>query len=412
MRPIIINDPLYGFISIPRGLLSTLLDSPEMQRLDHIRQLGTSGLVYPSARHSRKQHSLGAFYLMQEALSILTQKGVFIFESEREAALAAILLHDVGHGPFSHVLEHDIIPGVSHEDISLRIMERINRRLKGDLTPAVSIFKDNYPQHFLHELVSSQLDVDRLDYVHRDAFYCGVQEGNIGAARITKMLAVAGDHLVVEHKGLYTVEHYLMARRLMYWQVYLHKTVVAAEEVLRSALRRAKCLVQAGEHLFASPALSYFLQHNINADEFSASDEALEIYLALTDADIICALSVWQQHPDVILSRLACAFMQRHLFKVEVFEGHLTETELEAHIARLRREVVQALDIDEADADFFVTHRRVSKVMYSDVGAGIGILQRDGNVAEVSSISHIVHSDPPQAGHDHKIYVFHPRIEA
>ena len=247
MSPIIINDPLYGFISVPPGLLSALLDTPEVQRLDHIRQLGTSSFVYPSARHSRKQHSLGALHLMQEALTVLSQKGEFFFEPESEGAMAAILLHDVGHGPFSHVLEHDLVPGVSHEEITLSVMERINQRLKGELAYAIQIFKDDYPKRCLHELLSSQLDVDRLDYVNRDSFYCGVQEGNIGAARITKMLRIVDDRLVVEHKGLYTVEHYLMTRRLMYWQVYLHKTVVAAEEVLRAVLRRAKHLAAAGE---------------------------------------------------------------------------------------------------------------------------------------------------------------------
>ena len=290
MSPIIINDPLYGFISVPSGLLSALLDTPEVQRLDHIRQLGTSSFVYPSARHSRKQHSLGALHLMQEALTVLSQKGEFFFEPESEGAMAAILLHDVGHGPFSHVLEHDLVPGVSHEEITLRVMERINQRLKGELTYAIQIFKDDYPKHCLHELLSSQLDVDRLDYVNRDSFYCGVQEGNIGAARITKMLRIVDDRLVVEHKGLNTVEHYLMTRRLMYWQVYLHKTVVAAEEVLRAVLRRAKHLAAAGESLFASPALAYFLYGVHTRESFWETDEALDRYLLLTDADLLCAI--------------------------------------------------------------------------------------------------------------------------
>lgn len=410
MSPLIINDPIYGFISVPRGLLAKIIDQPEFQRLDHIRQLGTSSFVYPSARHSRKQHSLGAFYLMQEALSSLGQKGEFIFDVEREAAEAAILLHDVGHGPFSHVLEHVLMSGVNHEQISLRVMERMNERLGGELTLAIKIFKDEYHKHFLHELVSSQLDVDRMDYVARDSFYCGVQEGSIGAARIIRMLTVVDDHLVVEQKGMNTVENYLMARRLMYWQVYLHKTVVAAEEMLRSALRRAKELAEQGVPLFASPALSFFLYNQIDAVRFAANDEVLERYLSLTDADIICALNVWREHEDSILSTLARGFVERALLKVEVLDGDTSEVELQAHCARLRAEVAEYMGIDSEEAHYFVTTQRVEKAMYQADSEGIGIVRNDGQVCDVSELSHIVRGDTPIALRDRKVYVFRPKM--
>ncbi|RRD75461.1 HD domain-containing protein [Alloprevotella sp. OH1205_COT-284] len=410
MSAIIINDPLYGFTSVPRGLLGQIIDQPEFQRLDHIRQLGTSSFVYPSAKHSRKQHSIGAFHLMQEALLILSQKGEFIFDSEREAAEAAILLHDVGHGPFSHVLENVLTIGVHHEEISLKIMERINRRLHGDLSLAIKIFKDEYPKHFLHELLSSQLDVDRMDYVNRDSFYCGVQEGSIGTARIIKMLNVRNDHLVVEHKGLHTVENYLMARRLMYWQVYLHKTVVAAEEVLRSALRRAKWLARRDQILFSTPALHYFLYNHVDAERFSNDPKALDNYLLLTDADMISALNVWQQHDDKILSILAQNFMKRRLFKVEVFDGEVTDIEIAQHVTRLQKEAAEALGINEEDASYFVTSKRVEKDMYSPLSEGIGILQTDDSVTDVGRLSNIVRTDPSQEYKDRKHYVFHQRL--
>lgn len=410
MSAIIINDPVYGFTSIPRGLLDEIIRQPEFQRLDHIRQLGTSSFVYPSAKHSRKQHSIGAFHLMQEALLSLSQKGEFIFDSEQEAAEAAILLHDVGHGPFSHVLENVLTKGVSHEDISLLVMERINQKLNGEISLAIKIFKDEYHKHFLHELLSSQLDMDRMDYVNRDSFYCGVQEGSIGAARIIKMLNVKDDHLVVEHKGLFTVENYLMARRLMYWQVYLHKTVVAAEEVLRSALRRAKELAAAGEILFCTPALHFFLYQQVNREVFYQNEDALENFLQLTDADILCSLNVWQQHSDRILATLAKNFITRRLFKVEVLSGDTTDIEIAQHIARLRRETAEIMNISEEEASYFVTSKRVSKDMYSATSEGIDILQTDGTIQEMSRLSNIVRGDTPQEFKDKSIFVFRQRL--
>ena len=301
----IINDPVFGFINIPKGLLYDLVRHPLLQRLTRIKQVGLSSVVYPGAQHTRFQHSLGAFYLMQEALLHLTAKGNFIFDSEAEAVEAAILLHDIGHGPFSHVLEHTIVRGVSHEEISLLLMERINREMNGALTLAIQIFRDEYPKRFLHQLVSGQLDMDRLDYLRRDSYYTGVIEGNIGSARIIKMLDVRDDHLVVEAKGIYSIENFLTARRLMYWQVYLHKTSVAYERMLVNTLLRAKELALQGEELFASPALRFFLYHDIDRERFLSDERCLEHFIALDDSDIWTSLKVWCHQPDKVLSTLS-----------------------------------------------------------------------------------------------------------
>ena len=264
----IVNDPVFGFIKIPRGLLYDIVSHPLMQRLNRINQLGLASVVYPAARHTRFQHSLGAFHLMSEAIVSLQQKGIFIFDSEAEAVQAAILMHDIGHGPFSHVLENTLIHGINHEDISLMMMEQINREMNGALTLAMMIFRNEYNKRFLHQLISSQLDMDRLDYLRRDAFFTGVTEGNIGSARIIKMLDVVDDRLVVNSKGIYSIENYLTSRRLMYWQVYLHKTAVAAEKVLVNALLRAKYLASEGREVFCPPSLRYFLYNDVDAERF------------------------------------------------------------------------------------------------------------------------------------------------
>ena len=299
----IINDPVFGFIKIPRGLLYNIVSHPLMQRLNRINQLGLASVVYPGARHTRFQHSLGAFHLMSEAVLSLQQKGNFIFDSEAEAVQAAILMHDIGHGPFSHVLENTLIHGISHEDISLMMMEQINRDLGGGLLNlAISIFKDEYGKKFLHQLISSQLDMDRLDYLRRDSFFTGVTEGNIGSARIIKMLNVVDDSLVVESKGIYSLENYLTTRRLMYWQVYLHKTAVAYEKVLVNTLTRAKDLTRQGHEVFAPPSLLYFLKNDVDAAWFTHHDEALQMYGELDDNDIWSAMKVWRHADDKILA--------------------------------------------------------------------------------------------------------------
>ena len=314
----IINDPVFGFINIPKGLLYDIVRHPLLQRLTRIKQVGLSSVVYPGAQHTRFQHSLGAFHLMSEAIMQLASKGNFIFDSEAEAVQAAILLHDIGHGPFSHVLEDTIVKDVSHEEISLMLMERMNKEMNGQLSLAIQIFKDEYPKRFLHQLVSGQLDMDRLDYLRRDSFYTGVTEGNIGSARIIKMLDVADDHLVVESKGIYSIENFLTARRLMYWQVYLHKTSVAYERMLISTLLRAKELASQGVELFASPAFHFFLYNNISPDTFRNDPECLENFIQLDDNDIWTSLKVWSNHPDKVLSTLSLGMINRNVFKVEI----------------------------------------------------------------------------------------------
>ena len=321
----IINDPVFGFIRIPRGLLYDIVRHPLFQRLNRINQLGLASVVYPGARHTRFQHSLGAFHLMSEAILSLQQKGQFIFDSEAEAVQAAILMHDIGHGPFSHVLENTLIHGISHEDISLLMMERINHDLKSQLGMAIAIFKDEYPKRFLHQLISSQLDMDRLDYLRRDSFFTGVTEGNIGSARIIKMLNVVDDRLVVEQKGIYSLENYLTTRRLMYWQVYLHKTAVAYEKVMVNMLHRAKYLAQQDASLFASPALAYFLRNDVDRQWFLSHQEAMQMYAELDDSDIWSAMKAWRHSSDKILSTLATDMLDRNIFKVEVHETPVSE---------------------------------------------------------------------------------------
>lgn len=384
----IINDPVFGFINIPKGLLYDLVCHPLLQRLTRIRQLGLSSVVYPGAQHTRFQHSLGAFYLMTEAIQHLTAKGNFIFDSEAEAVKAAILMHDIGHGPFSHVLEDTIVRGVSHEDISLLLMERINREMNGQLTLAIQIFKDEYPKRFLHQLVSGQLDMDRLDYLRRDSFYTGVTEGNIGSARIIKMLDVKDDHLVVEEKGIYSIENFLMARRLMYWQVYLHKASVAYERMLIAALLRAKELAAKGEDLFASPALRFFLYNNVDRTRFYDDPACLENFIRLDDNDIWTSLKVWCGHPDKVLSTLSKGMVERRLFKVEISSEPATEERKQ----ELTAQIAAALDVTPAEAAWFVSVPRIEKNMYNPADDSIDILYKDGttkNIAEASDMLNI-----------------------
>ena len=384
----IINDPVFGFINIPKGLLYDIVRHPLLQRLTRIKQVGLSSVVYPGAQHTRFQHSLGAFYLMSEAITQLTSKGNFIFDSEAEAVQAAILLHDIGHGPFSHVLEDTIVQGVSHEEISLILMERMNKEVNGQLSLAIQIFKDEYPKRFLHQLVSGQLDMDRLDYLRRDSFYTGVTEGNIGSARIIKMLDVADDRLVVESKGIYSIENFLMARRLMYWQVYLHKTSVAYEKMLISTLLRAKELASQGIELFASPALHFFLYNDITPTEFYSNPDCLENFIQLDDNDIWTALKVWSTHTDKVLSTLSMGMINRNIFKVEISSEPISEDrkkELTLHIS-------QQLGITLSEANYFVSTPSIEKNMYDPADDSIDIIYNDGtikNIAEASDMLNI-----------------------
>ena len=384
----IINDPVFGFINIPKGLLYDIVRHPLLQRLTRIKQVGLSSVVYPGAQHTRFQHSLGAFYLMSEAITQLTSKGNFIFDSEAEAVQAAILLHDIGHGPFSHVLEDTIVQGVSHEEISLMLMERMNKEMNGQLSLAIQIFKDEYPKRFLHQLVSGQLDMDRLDYLRRDSFYTGVTEGNIGSARIIKMLDVADDRLVIESKGIYSIENFLTARRLMYWQVYLHKTSVAYERMLISTLLRAKELASQGVELFASPALHFFLYNDINHTEFHNNPDCLENFIQLDDNDIWTALKVWSNHPDKVLSTLSLGMINRNIFKVE----NSAEPIGEDRIKELTLQISQQLGITLSEANYIVSTPSIEKNMYDPADDSIDIIYKDGtikNIAEASDMLNI-----------------------
>ena len=382
----IINDPVFGFIKIPRGPLLQIVQHPLMQRLTRIKQLGLASVVYPAAQHTRFQHSIGAFHLMSEAITSLLQKGIYIFDSEAEAVEAAILMHDIGHGPFSHVLENTLIHGITHEHISLMMMEQINEEMNGALNLALMIFKDNYSKRFLHQLISSQLDVDRLDYLRRDSFFTGVTEGTIGSARIIKMLDVADDRLVVNSKGIYSIENYLTSRRLMYWQVYLHKTAVACEKVLVNTLLRAKYLSMEGKDIFAPPALKYFLQNNVDADCFNRQEEALRNYEILDDNDIWSAIKVWTKNDDKILSILSNDLINRNIFRVEVHEHPVTEE----RIHELKREISEQVGIPMEDAHYLMSVNVIQKDMYDVNDDRIGILYKDGTIRDIADSSEIL----------------------
>ena len=398
----IINDPVFGFLSIPNELIYDVLQHPYVQRLNRIRQLGLSYLVYPGAMHSRFGHSIGAMHLMQEAIMSLRLKGVAITEHEETSAMIAILLHDIGHGPFSHVLEHTLVDGVTHEDISLLMMERINEDLAvtGDglrvtekpLDTAIAIFKNEYEKHFLHQLISSQLDVDRMDYLCRDSFFTGVQEGRVASERLLKMLDVRDDKLVVQVKGIYSVEKFLVARRLMYWQVYLHKTSVAAEQHLIKILSRAKEIARGdglqviGDGLFCSPALKYFLYQPVTFDMFGTHSEALEQYALLDDNDVLCAIKAWISSEDKVLSALSKAFINRQLFRGELIESALTDAQKEA----LNKEYAEALGISEKDAEYMWSEHVSTSNTYSEKADSIGILYNDGTVRDIADASEIL----------------------
>lgn len=403
----IINDPVFGFLSIPDGVLFQILQHPYMQRLNRIRQLGLSFFVYPGAMHSRFLHSLGAMHLMHEAITSLREKGVVITDNEATAAMAAILLHDVGHGPFSHVFEEaGMLPnGVNHEDISLMMMHEIRDSFSSShiaspkeraeianiMDMAIQIFKDEYEKHFLHQLISSQLDVDRLDYLCRDSFFCGVTEGSVASARILKMMNVREGRLVVEAKGIYSVEKFIVARRLMYWQVYLHHTSVAAEQVLIKILTRAKHLVAKGVELFASPALKYFLNGSIgeNAKFLIHHSELLHWYAQLDDSDLLSAIKVWSHSQDKVLSVLCECFINRQLFKGKLIEAPLSADE---HAALCQRYMSRFGVSEEEAAYFFVEHISTSNT-YSEKGEAIDILYKDGSVRDIAEASDMLNME-------------------
>ncbi len=355
-----IIDPVFGFINVPRGLLLQIVKHPLMQRLSRIKQLGMASVVYPGAQHTRFQHSLGV--------------------------QAAILMHDIGHGPFSHVLENTLIHGISHEEISLMMMDLINKEMGGELTLAIKIFRDEYPKRFLHQLISSQLDMDRLDYLRRDSFFTGVTEGNIGSARIIKMLNVVDDQLVIDYKGIYSIENYLTSRRLMYWQVYLHKTTVACEKVLVNALLRAKKLASEGVELFASPALHYFLYNDVDAAHFHTDSEALKHYVNLDDNDIWSAVKVWKDSDDKVLALLSNDLIERRPFRVEIHDEEVSDE----RIAELRKELAEHFGITPEDAWFLISLNTIQKDMYDIHDDHISILNKDNTLKDIAEASEIL----------------------
>ena len=372
----ILNDPVYGFITIQHALSFDLMDHPYVQRLRRISQLGLSHLVYPGAVHNRFHHAIGALHLMQEAIAVLRAKGTEITESEAEGACAAILLHDIGHGPFSHALEHSIVKGVHHEDISTLIMARLNDHFNGALDTAIAIFNDHHPKKFLHQLVSSQLDMDRMDYLARDSFYSGVAEGKIGSERIIKMLAVNDNALVVEEKGIYSIEKFLMARRLMYWQVYLHRTVLSAEHMLMLVLRRAKHLARQGVDVFASPALSLFLHDDLDRAKFLADPAVLERFCELDDSDIFVAMKAWRHHDDKVLSMLSTRLLDRGLFRIELRPEPFTDEDVQERVAA----TAAHFSLGEEDAQFLVSNAMIDNKAY--VPRGILVHYKDGSIRD------------------------------
>ena len=379
----IFNDPIYGFISIPTELIGSLIEHTYFQRLRRIKQLGLTHLVYPGAYHTRFQHAMGAMYLMNLAIDVIRSKGHEISDEEAEGALIAILLHDIGHGPFSHVLERSIVERVNHEDISGLFMNRLNTIFNGKLSLSIKIFRNEYKNKFLHQLVSSQLDMDRLDYLKRDSFFTGVSEGVISSDRIIKMLNVVNDQLVVEAKGIYSVEKFLIARRLMYWLVYLHKTVIAAEFLLIKILKRAKKLAENGETLFATPALSVFLYNKITKTAFRDDNSILETFSELDDYDIFSAVKVWGKHDDNILSILCRQLVNRQLYKI-VIQNKPFGKEI---ISKMRKRTQMLFKLNEEDLDYFVFTESIENSVYDPMSEEINILYKNGELIDIANAS-------------------------
>lgn len=379
----IVNDPVYGFINFPASKVFDIVEHPWFQRLRRIKQLGLTDLVYPGARHTRFHHVLGATHLMSLALDVLSVKGQEITKTEAEAAFLAILMHDIGHGPFSHALENQIIK-IHHEDLSLHIMEELNKEFGGKLDLAIEIFTNNYPKKFLHQLVSSQLDVDRLDYLRRDSFFTGVSEGIVSSDRIIKMLDVVDDKIVVEKKGIYSIEKFLIARRLMYWQVYLHKAVHASEQLILNILRRARYLAEKGEELFATPAFRFFLYNQITKSDLeSRSTEILNYFTQLDDNDLTCSFKVWANHPDKVLSELCKRLTERRLYR-----NFIQDKPFEQGIIDEAKQKVAALyDISISEAGYFVISDKIENSAYKQETDKILIKEKDGSLVEIVNVA-------------------------
>lgn len=378
----IFNDPVYGFISIPSDLVFDLIQHPFFQRLRRIRQLGMAELVYPGALHTRFHHALGAMHLMGQALSTLRSKGHLIWEAEWEAAHIAILLHDVGHGPFSHVLEKTILNDVHHEYLSLEIMKELNRQMDGQLEMAIQMFEGSYPRHFFHQLISSQLDMDRMDYLNRDCFFTGVAEGAIGTERIIKMLDVVDDQLVVESKGILSIENFLNARRLMYWQVYLHKTSICAETMLIQAIRRARELARSGKAIFAPNDFGLFLRQKITLQQFQENPQYLHSFTKIDDYDVWGCLKVWAAHEDHVLSMICQHLLNRKLYKIQFSAVPFDQNQLQEIHEQLRQQ-----GISDSWHEYFLVMGESSNAAYVSSKEHILIKMKDGSVRDIADAS-------------------------
>ena len=372
----ILNDPIYGFIRIPNSLIFDIIEHPSFQRLRRVSQMGFSNLVYPGANHTRFHHALGCLHLMQKAINVLRVKGINISKEEENALCIAILLHDIGHGPFSHALEHSIVTGITHEEISLKYMKQLNKEFEGKLDLAIEIFTGKYHRLFLQQLISSQLDIDRLDYLKRDSFYTGVAEGNISSDRLIAMMNVVDDELVIEKKGIYSVEKFLIARRLMYWQVYLHKTSLGAEYMLVKVLKRAKELAEKNIDLFCSSSLHHFLYNKTNQDNFDT--RTLDLFSKLDDYDLLSAIKEWTNHSDKIISNLSNMIVNRNLLKVKIYDEQVSEIDVSNYIKRF----MKTSGLSNKQASYFVFNGDISNQAYNSQEP-IKILNKKGEMEDI-----------------------------
>lgn len=397
----ILNDPIYGFISIPSILIFDIIEHPYFQRLRRISQMGLSNFVYPGAHHTRFEHALGAMHLMQKVVYVLRSKFIKISEEEEEALLIAILLHDIGHGPFSHTLEHSLVTNIKHEEISLLFMQKLDTEFNGKLKLAIEILKGKYHRYFFNQLVASQLDIDRLDYLKRDSFYTGVTEGNINAERIISMLTVVDEKLVVEEKGIYSVEKFIVARRLMYWMVYLHKTSLVADYILVKILKRAKELVKSNEDLISSEPLKYFLTYNSNNN---FNDVTLNKFAEIDDYDIIMAVKQWMNHSDYVLSALSKSFINRNLPKIIIQDTEFSTNEIE----KIKLLVSKKLNLKDDLIEYFVGSGIIENQAYNLENSSINILYKSGEIKDITEASdhlNLLALTKPVLKH----FIYHPK---
>lgn len=379
----IINDPVYGFINISTEFIFDIIEHPYFQRLRRIKQLGVAEYVYPGALHTRLHHALGAMHLMNEAIHTLRSKGHEISEHEAESARIAILLHDVGHGPFSHVLENTILNKVNHEAISLLLMKDLNHAFNGKLDLAIKMFSNQYERKFFYQLISSQLDVDRMDYLNRDSFFTGVREGSIGADRILKMLDIVDNELVVEQKGIYSVENFLNARRLMYWQVYLHKTCICAETMLVEIIRRAKDLITEGKEVFATPSLKLFLENDVTLEQFESDKQYLEAFTEMDDSDVMGSIKVWTKHPDKLLSGISRMLLDRKLYKIIMSDVPFDKS----HLEKIQIDLLSQENVTEKDLPYLLIEGSNTNAAYLSGKQNINILTKEHTIMDIAEAS-------------------------